>query len=79
LITLYSQQAVLEDAFGALLFWERQDANRYCRIKHGTDTDIYQRETWPDIIAFMTDAMVRMEKAFRKPIQKLNAEMSTRP
>jgi len=76
---LWSQKDALEHAFGEPLVWERQDANRYCRIKHETEADIRDRDTWPDIIAFMTDAMVRMEKAFQEPIQKLNTEMSSRP
>jgi len=69
---LYSQQSALENAFGAPLVWERQDANRYCRIKSETPADIRHRETWPDIIERLTDAMVRMETAFREPIQKLS-------
>jgi len=75
---LQSQRETLDHAFGEPLVWERQDARQYCRIKHEIDADIRRRETWPDIIKHLTDAMVRMETAFREPIQKINAEMSAR-
>lgn len=39
---------------------------------------MFEREDWPRMIEFMTDAMVRIEKAFRDPLQKLNADVRSR-
>ena len=38
----------------------------------------FEREDWPRMIEFMTDATVRMEMAFHDPLQKLNADVRSR-
>jgi hypothetical protein len=75
---LFAQREALEAAFGGPLVWERLDHRRACRIKCETEADMFEREDWPRMIEFMTDAMVRIEKAFRDPLQKLNADVRSR-
>jgi hypothetical protein len=75
---LFAQREALEEAFGGPLVWERLDHRRACRIKCETEANIFEREDWPVMIEFMTDAMVRIEKAFRDPLQKLNADARSR-
>ena len=72
---LFSQKEVLETAFGGPMEWERLNHRRACRIKCETKADMFRREDWPRMIKFMTDAMVRIDKAFREPLQKLNKDL----
>lgn len=75
---LYEQRATLEEAFGGQLVWERLDHRRACRIKSEADADMFEREDWPRMIEFMTDSMVRIERTFREPLQKLNSDVRSR-
>jgi hypothetical protein len=75
---LLAQREALEAAFGGPLVWERLDHRRASRIKCETEANIFEREDWPVMIEFMTYAMVRIEKAFRDPLQKLNADVRSR-
>lgn len=75
---LLAQREALENAFGGPMVWERLDHRRACRIKCETEANMFEREDWPRMIEFMTDAMVRMEKAFHDPLQKLNADVRSR-
>lgn len=75
---LLAQRKSLEEAFEGSLVWERLDHRRACRIKCETEADMFERNDWPSMIEFMTDAMVRIEKAFREPLQKLNADVRSR-
>ena len=68
----------LEAAFGGPMVWERLDHRRACRIKCETEADMFERENWPAMIEFMTDAMVRIEKTFREPLQTLNVDVRSR-
>ena len=68
-----------EKPFDGELVWERKDETRASRIKCETRGDVFNRDDWEDMIAFMTEAMVRLEKAFRKPVEQINAEMKNRP
>ncbi|MGC6439832.1 MAG: DUF4268 domain-containing protein [Candidatus Puniceispirillaceae bacterium] len=68
-----------EKLFDGELVWERKDETRASRIKCETSGDVFNRDDWPEMIAFMTDTMVRIERAFREPVEQINAEMKNRP
>jgi len=72
---LLAQRKAIEAVFGGTMEWERLDHRRACRIKCETEADMFDREDWPRMIEFMTDAMVRMENAFGDTIQKLNVDI----
>ena len=76
---LSGQKDALETMFGGSLVWERLDHRRASRIKAETEADIFDRDDWPRMIEFMTDCMVRLEKAFRDPLRKLGEELRNRP
>ncbi|MDQ1154667.1 DUF4268 domain-containing protein [Brevundimonas sp. SORGH_AS_0993] len=62
---LYADRAAIEVSVGTSLTWERLDHRRACRIKLEQPADVFQKEQWPAMIAFMTDAMVRLERALK--------------
>ena len=63
----------IESDFGGPLTWERMDDKITCRIKSQLDGVSYFEESdWKKMNEFLIDVSVRMEKAFKEPIKKLN-------
>ena len=58
---LHGDRVAIEAEVGTSLTWERLDHRRACRIKLEQAADVFQKDQWPTMIAFMTDAMVRLE------------------
>jgi hypothetical protein len=72
--TLAASKAAIEDAFGAPLEWQRLEGKRACRIKKEIGLGGYRDEAkWPAIQDAMIDAMVRLDRALRPYIRKLQA------
>ena len=58
------------------LIWQRLDDKKACRIKCELDNVHYlQEEEWPEIISFLVDAMKRLVRAFREPIQEVRSKL----
>lgn len=61
-------KSLFESVFGGELVWERnyvKNAGDTCaRIYVRMDGNIYDKEQWPDMIHFLIDNMLRLEKAF---------------
>jgi hypothetical protein len=63
---------VIESDFGEPLLWQRIEGKRACRIKKEIDIGGYRDEDkWPEVQDAMIDAMIRLEKALRPHIEKL--------
>lgn len=75
---LFEQKDAIEASFGEGLEWERLDDKRASRIKCEMVANVGETETWHKMIDFMTDAMVRMEKSFMKPLQDINSRLKAK-
>lgn len=75
---LHAQKDAIEAAFGRDLTWEPLEGKRACRIKSEMAGNIFDRDQWPAMIDFMTDAMVRMESVFREPLAAINRKLRTK-
>jgi hypothetical protein len=75
---LYAKRKSIETAFGGELTWERLDEARACRIKCEMPGSIYDSDQWPTLIKFMTDAMAKMENAFKEPLADINRGLQKR-
>lgn len=69
----YSKKDEIENAFGNQLFWERLDDKKMSRISYRMeDVSIFNREDWDQMITFLTDNMIKLEKAFRSHINSFS-------
>lgn len=68
---LYAERVAIEPEFVGGLEWERLGGRRACRIKAEQPADVFDQEQWPQMIAFMTDAMLRMERTLKPRLAAL--------
>jgi hypothetical protein len=70
---IYQMRDKIENDFGEKLIWERMDEKVTCRIKAQLDEVSYFEENdWKKMNKFLIDVSVKMERAFKDPIRKLN-------
>ena len=70
---LFAQKDSIERDFGGALEWMRLDTKRACRIKKVTTAAGFKdREKWNETQEQMVEAMIRLEKALRSRIEKLD-------
>ena len=60
----------IEHTFGAELEWMRLDEKKSCRIQFSTKADGFNKETWPQEVAWHLEQMTKLEKALKGPLQK---------
>lgn len=72
---LHKRKGELEASIGEPCVWDRVEGRRACRIKLERPGNIFEQEQWPEMIEFMVDAMVRIEKAFHDPLEKINSTL----
>lgn len=59
-----------------LLEWQRLDNKKSCRITYrNSDFNIMNREQWPDMIDFLSNAMPRFEKALKEKIKNATSKL----
>ena len=76
---LYSQKEKIEDAFGGKLTWERMSEKVTSRIKSElSDVSYFEENDWEKMNKFLIDTSVRMERAFKEPIRKLNNKLKNK-
>jgi hypothetical protein len=68
---LHADREAIERDFEGPLEWERLDTKRACRIKAEAPADVFDAEQWPAMIEFMTESMVRMERALKPRLAAL--------
>jgi hypothetical protein len=69
---LYSSKEDIEDTFGGPLDWQRLEGSRACRTKKWVEVGGYRdEERWPEIHDEIIDAMIRLDRALRPHIKKL--------
>jgi len=53
-------------------------AHQSVSLKPQMPGSIYDSDQWPTLIKFMTDAMVKMENAFKEPLAGINTGLQKR-
>jgi len=66
------------EAVTGKLDWEQVEGRKTIKIKQRNyDLNLYKREDWEKMMEFMMESMLKMERAFREPLQKINQELKT--
>lgn len=52
---LLSRRAEIEAAFGHPLDWRRMEDKKQSRIVYARDFDGYNKDTWPEMVAWLSD------------------------
>ena len=78
---LFDQLLIMKDQietkFGAPLVWRRMDTKKASRIIFAKPFDGYNRESWPEMIDWLSVHTRKFEAAFAEPLAKLNPKLRT--
>jgi len=81
---LLSQKGKIEEVFGSELSWDRLDERKSSYVRYGLAVDGYNRENWPGMIEWLVGNIIKLEEAFKKPLndavqalKKANIESET--
>jgi hypothetical protein len=72
---LHSCSAELEKAFGSALSWRRMDDKKVSIIEYSKSFDGHNRDSWPEMIAWLVEHIQRLETAFDPQISTLRAAL----
>jgi hypothetical protein len=66
---LKQHKTQIESDFGAELEWLRLDDKKSSRIQLSNPFEGHNKDNWPEMIAWLVAQMIKLEKAFKKPIK----------
>ena len=65
----------VEDRFGDSLRWLRLEDKKASRIAFSCGFDGFDESSWPDMVAWLCEHIVRLERAFSEPLARLNRQL----
>ena len=68
---LFARRDEIEAAFGRSLDWRRMDDKKQSRIVFAKDFDGYDKKSWPEMIAWLSEHIRALEVAFREPLNRI--------
>lgn len=74
---LLNEKEAVEAAFGAELTWRRMDDKKQSRIVYAQPFDTFNKEAWPQMVAWLSSHITKMEAAFSEPLARLNRGLRT--
>ena len=74
---LGQQRAEIEARFGERLRWLRLDKKKASRITFSRSFDGFNESNWPDMVDWLREHIVRLEKAFSEPLAQLNQQFKS--
>jgi hypothetical protein len=72
---LLAERDKIEAAFGSELDWRRMDDKKASRIVYAEPFDGFDRSVWPEMIAWLSDHIRKLEAAFSEPLARLNRQI----
>ena len=75
---LIEQKAQIEEDFGHEIEWMRLDAKKASRLQFGVPCEGYNRDNWPEYVAWHVEHIRKWEAALRDHIIGLNQALKTR-
>ncbi|BDY07058.1 DUF4268 domain-containing protein [Ferrimonas sp. YFM] len=67
---LFAHKDEIEATFGQPLEWMRLDNKKSCRIQFARAAEGFNKERWPEWVAWHLEQMSRLEKAFKGPLNQ---------
>ena len=67
----------IEGRFGSELQWQRLNDKKASRICQSKPFDGYDEEHWPEMIKWLCQQIVRLEKAFTEPLASLDLQLNS--
>ena len=74
---LEAERQEVESRFGDELRWERLDEQKASRISCSHPFDGFDAESWPEMIGWLCQHIVKLEEAFSEPLGRLNQELKS--
>ncbi|MDT7525108.1 DUF4268 domain-containing protein [Pseudidiomarina sp. GXY010] len=75
---LYLQKETIEQDFGDELEWLRLDDKKQSRIQFSKKLDAFNKENWPEAIAWYLEHMTRLEQALQSHLQSVAQALKDR-
>lgn len=75
---LYQRKEAIEQEFGNKLEWLRLDDKKQSRIQYSVKLDAFNKDNWPEAIAWHLEHMTRLENAIQPPLQRVAQELRDR-
>lgn len=72
---LFAEKDKIEAAFGAGLDWRRMDDKKASRIVYSEPFEGFDWSVWPQMIAWLSDRIQKLEAAFSEPLARLNRQI----
>lgn len=72
---LFAKREAIEASFGAELEWLRLDKKKSSRIQFRKKFDGYNKESWPDMIAWLAEYLPKLEHTFSQHIEAIRKEL----
>lgn len=69
---LSKRKSEIEEAFGSPLTWRRMDDKKQSLIVFSAPFDGYNRDEWPEMVAWLSEHMRRLQVAFSEPLSQAN-------
>ena len=69
---LSKRKSEIEEAFGSPLTWRRMDDKKQSLIVFSAPFDGYNRDEWPEMVAWLSEHMQRLQAAFSEPLSQAN-------
>jgi hypothetical protein len=74
---LRARSTALDTAFGESLDWRRMEDKKVSIIEFGKPFDGHDKETWPEMIAWLVEHIQKLEAAFGPEINSLRSALRT--
>jgi len=72
---LHEQKEAIEADCGFPLEWQRLDQKKACRITYRKPFDGYNRDVWPEMVAWLVENIGRLEKAMRPRVVEIGKKL----
>lgn len=67
---LFAQKTDIEAAFGHELDWRRMEDKKQSRIVYAKDFDGYNKDNWPEMVAWLSEHIQALARAFSEPLNR---------